>query len=175
MIKTILLAYDGSDNARRALDLAAELSASLNADLSIIHVLMHGRPAKELVQMAEVEHMVKEVRQKVPPEASIAVGSTYDLLGGTGSHDQTARVISAVGNQLVAYAKDRAQKLGASKVSASVRSGDYALEILEAATEQDADIIVIGSRGLGTIQGRFLGSVSQKVLHHADLTVVTVK
>jgi len=56
-----------------------------------------------------------------------------------------------------------------------VRKGDYAEEILNAAKEFDADMIVIGSRGLGLLKSTVLGSVSQKVLHHASCSVVTVR
>ena len=54
MIEKTLLAYDGSENSRRALRVAAELSSKLKAELCIVHVLMHGRPSKELVRIAEV-------------------------------------------------------------------------------------------------------------------------
>ncbi|MDA9979804.1 universal stress protein, partial [Yoonia sp.] len=56
-----------------------------------------------------------------------------------------------------------------------VRNGDFADEILEVAEEQNVDMIVIGSRGLGKFREAILGSVSQKVLHHAKQTVVIVK
>ena len=52
---------------------------------------------------------------------------------------------------------------------------DYGEEILNAAKEFDADMIVIGSRGLGLLKSNVLGSVSQKVLHHAGCSVVTVR
>ena len=38
-----------------------------------------------------------------------------------------------------------------------------------------ADLIVLGSRGLGAVRGAVLGSVSQKVLHYAEQMVLTVK
>jgi nucleotide-binding universal stress UspA family protein len=175
MFSKILVAYEGSDNARRALDVASELSEKLGAELFIVHVLMHGRPADELVRMAEVEHLVNQAHMTAAPVVDRVSGRTYDLLGGGGTNEQTARMISAVGDQLVTYAKSRSEELGARGVKASVRIGDYADEILEAAKEQKADMIVIGSRGLGKIREAVLGSVSQKVLHHADQTVVTVK
>ncbi|HEY9040158.1 MAG TPA: universal stress protein [Roseovarius sp.] len=175
MFSKILVAYDGSDNARRALDVASELSKKLGADLFIVHVLMHGRPADELVRMAEVEHLVERAHVKTTPGVDYVSGRTYDLLGGGGTNDQTIWVISAIGDQLVSYAKNRSEELGARGVKTSVQIGDYADEILEAAKQQKADMIVVGSRGLGKIRETVLGSVSQKVLHNADQTVVTVK
>lgn len=175
MFNKILVAYDGSDNARRALDVASEFSEKLGADLSIVHVLMHGRPSLELMRMAEVEHLVKEAYTTVLPGVAYAAGQLDSLLGGTATTDQTARVVSALGDQLLSYAKSRSTEMGARHVKTSVRNGDYADEILDAANEHKADMIVIGSRGLGKINQTILGSVSQKVLHHAGQTVVVVK
>jgi len=56
-----------------------------------------------------------------------------------------------------------------------VAIGDPATEIIEIAAKEQADLIVIGSRGLGTIKGVFLGSVSQKVISHATCPVMIVK
>lgn len=175
MIRKILLAYDGSDNARRALDVASELAVKFNAELSIIHVLMHGRPAKELVRMAEAEHMAERVQNTVTPGVTYAAGRAYDLFSTSNDSVGTMRVISAVGDHLLADAKTRAAELGVEAVQIIVRNGDYADEIIDAAAVQQADMIVLGSRGLGKIRGAVLGSVSQKVLHHADQTVVAVK
>lgn len=53
--------------------------------------------------------------------------------------------------------------------------GDAAHVIAEAAARLGCDTIVMGRRGLGTIQGLALGSVSTRVLHLTDLPVVLVK
>jgi len=56
-----------------------------------------------------------------------------------------------------------------------VAIGDPAAEIIEIADKEKADLIIIGSRGLGAIKGVVLGSVSQKVTHHAACPVMIVK
>ncbi|NLY09653.1 MAG: universal stress protein [Tissierellia bacterium] len=53
--------------------------------------------------------------------------------------------------------------------------GDPAAEIIRFAEDNDYDIIVMGSRGLGSISKTILGSVSTKVLHRSKHTVVIVK
>ena len=52
--------------------------------------------------------------------------------------------------------------------------GDAAEEILRLAHARDVDLIVLGSRGLGTVRSAILGSVSKRVLHEADRPVLVV-
>ncbi len=60
-------------------------------------------------------------------------------------------------------------------VSRVYREGDPAGEIIKAAKEHKADLIVMGSRGLGQIGGLILGSVSERVLHGAHGPVLIVR
>ena len=46
---------------------------------------------------------------------------------------------------------------------------------MDAADAYAAELIVVGSRGLGPLRGTVLGSVSQKVLHYAAQAVLAVK
>lgn len=56
-----------------------------------------------------------------------------------------------------------------------VAIGDPADEIVKIAKNEDADLLVIGSRGLGSITGVLIGSVSQKIVHEASCPVMIVK
>jgi nucleotide-binding universal stress UspA family protein len=56
-----------------------------------------------------------------------------------------------------------------------VAIGDPADEIIRIAEKEKADLIILGSRGLGTIKGVVLGSVSRKVTHSAECPVMIVK
>jgi nucleotide-binding universal stress UspA family protein len=60
-------------------------------------------------------------------------------------------------------------------VTAELRGGDPASEIVAAADESGADCIVVGSRGLGNFGSFVLGSVSDKVNHSASCTCITVR
>jgi nucleotide-binding universal stress UspA family protein len=56
-----------------------------------------------------------------------------------------------------------------------VRQGAPANEILQAAEELHADLIVMGSRGWGQLKAMLLGSVSEHVLHHATCPVLIAR
>lgn len=72
---------------------------------------------------------------------------------------------------------EKAQELIKDLPDAAVKvyMGSPALSILECADENGADLIVIGSRGLGTFKGMMLGSVSSYVAQHAKIPVLIVK
>ena len=55
------------------------------------------------------------------------------------------------------------------------RMGDIANEIITMAEENDFDMIIIGTRGLGVFTRALLGGVSQKVVTHSNTTVMVVK
>jgi nucleotide-binding universal stress UspA family protein len=73
----------------------------------------------------------------------------------------------------VDWAKARAQELGVES-EVQMLEGDTAEQIVELARLRDVDIIVVGSRALGSIAGTLLGSVSQAVLNAADRPVLVV-
>jgi nucleotide-binding universal stress UspA family protein len=54
------------------------------------------------------------------------------------------------------------------------RDDDIAAVILAEAAAVDAGVIVLGTRGLGSVKSLMLGSVSHAVLHHADRAVLVI-
>jgi nucleotide-binding universal stress UspA family protein len=56
-----------------------------------------------------------------------------------------------------------------------LREGHAAHEIIEASGEMSADLIAVGSRGLGSVKRFLLGSVSQKVIAHAPCSVLIAR
>ena len=171
----ILVATDGSESANMAIDEAARLAAALGCGLSIVHVLLHGRPAEEYRRMAEIENLMADM-DPVPfadfGPRPLQVGDFMDQLR---RNAETSRVASVLGETILEHASARACDAGVRKVETRICYGDYADEILDLAEVEPPEMIVLGSRGLGRVRGALLGSVSQKVLHHARCPVLIVR
>ena len=61
------------------------------------------------------------------------------------------------------------------KVTVKLLKGNTANQILAEADEGNFDLIVMGSRGLGNIQGLLLGSISRIIINRASVPVTIVK
>ena len=70
---------------------------------------------------------------------------------------------------------EKARQSGVSAIQTVVQEGDPAQTILQVARERHADMIVMGSRGLGDVGGFLLGSVSHKVSSLAECTCIIIK
>jgi len=172
VIKNIVLAIDGSGPAKHAQDVAIDMASRYEAGLTLVHVLTHDHPSSEFSRMAKVENLLDskrpEVRSKEDTYKSIArfLGSVND--------EKEARVIVLIGEQLLKNASKSASQAGVANVTTEIRDGDFANCILEVAKNVDADIIVMGRRGLSNLKGFVTGSVSHKVSQRAECSVLTV-
>lgn len=61
------------------------------------------------------------------------------------------------------------------EIHTEIIEGDTASSIIDVATTQNSDVIIMGSRGLGRLAGLVLGSTSQKVVSHAPCPVLIVR
>ena len=78
------------------------------------------------------------------------------------------------GEALLAQALDLL-RMGKVEASSLLVRGDAADEILQMVRRKKMDLIVCGSRGLSAISGWLLGSVSRKLVHYADCSVLIIK
>lgn len=77
--------------------------------------------------------------------------------------------------ELLKENESNAKELGVTKIYIIGEEGDAAEKILLVAKNKEVDTIVIGSRGLSTAKEFLLGSVSQKITHHAKCPVIIVR
>jgi nucleotide-binding universal stress UspA family protein len=141
----IVVGTDGSSTAERAVDTAGQLAAALDAT---VHVVMSYRA----------------VSASAGPAA--CAGVWVDPLAT--SEASRARAESAV-----AAAQDRLEGLGV-KVWSHVCEGDPAEALIAAASQVGAQMIVVGNKGMMGAR-RVLGSVPNRVSHHAHCSVLIVQ
>jgi len=176
MIKTILVPTDGSGHAKKAIDLAADIAEKYGARMVILHVLMRHTSESDIETICR-ENAVSDALKKKLDDLKDAfleiVAASYEA--GPLSIPIPDDILTDVGNLILDNARKRAESKGVKNISAEILDGSAADKIVAAAKKEKADMIVMGSRGLGNISGLLMGSVSHKVSHLADCTCVTVK
>jgi nucleotide-binding universal stress UspA family protein len=139
----IVVGTDGSATAERAVAEAATLAAVNGARLVIVTAYTPGDGAAHDVSP---DH--------VPPDIRFTL---------------TDRVQA---EELGAHGRELAKAAGAGKVVVQAIPGDPAAVLLDAAKDFDAELIVVGSRGLSSHAHFILGSVAASVAHHAPCDVL---
>ena len=154
MFKKILVALDGSEPAEKALDYALDLAEKYSSELVLLSVLhVDPRAYAPLVPTPEGEL----------PISSVAMETYINNLKSSYEN-------------VLSVALDKAKKNKPNLiVSTRLIEGRPANVIIEASKEENVDLIVIGSRGLGGIREFLLGSVSDRVADEAQCPVLIVK
>jgi nucleotide-binding universal stress UspA family protein len=175
MIKTILVPTDGSEHANKAVTLAADIAEKYDARLVLLHVMPRGPLPEALRHMADIEHVVDDG----PPGT---VGSTASIpaakfpAGIISSEGRNDREVSQfVGQKILGNAEDIAKEKGVTDYESALEDGNPVKRILDYADKENANLIVMGSRGVTDFNGLLMGSVSHKISHLAKCTCITVK
>ena len=159
-MNSILVSIDGSAPATRALSLAIRLAGALGARLTIVHVQSEV-PARQQLQ-GYLEHLLRL------PE------SQRDQAEIDRIEEILAKAENDPGRWLLPEAEQTARLRGVGEVCCERFDGDPARLILRAARESQAEMIVVGRRGLGGFKAALLGSVSRQVTEAATCPVLTV-
>jgi len=148
-MERILVGVDGSSASLKAVDFAADLANKYDAELILLTVVPHFSPGVDpaFEEYARVEHIQE-------PATELALAAAKTVLDG---------------------ARRAAQAKGASRIAVEPSFGDPAQEIIAAARDRQADLIVVGSRGHGRLAGLLLGSVAHKVITLAPCPTVVVR
>ncbi len=157
---TLLVPTDGSDHARLAVGMAADLAVKTGAKLVLVRVLDEQFYAGGLVGLEA---------DKKPYRGweTLTMESPSVLPQGMSAHQ--AEVIK---EELRTEARRLPEDVNCQLMFAV---GSPRRDILALAEELHADAIVMGSRGLGSLKGMLLGSVSSYILQHAKIPVLIAK
>ena len=146
MFRSILVGTDGSDTAHAALRRSIELAAGLDARL---HIVSAYEPVSDPRARSE--------RVEAPEEVQWAINPHDDVLA------------------LLEAARVEAADAGVTDVETFARVGDAAEASGDVAEEQRCDLIVVGNKGMTGARRFLLGSVPNKVSHHAPCSVLIVR
>jgi nucleotide-binding universal stress UspA family protein len=146
MFTSIVVGTDGSDTAHTAVRRAIDLAAGLGARLQIVS-------AYEPVS----DQRLRDERVNVPADLQWMINPHDDVMA------------------LLEQAQAEARGSGVAEVETFARQGDAADAILDVAEEQRSDLIVVGNKGMTGAKRFLLGSVPNKVSHHAPCSVLIVR
>ena len=145
MFKAIVIGTDGSDTAREAVRQASELAKAVGAR---IHLVSAYEPVPE--------GRLREERADVPEDLQWMVNPREDV---NSTLEETGKQLKGDGIEVETHA----------------REGDPADAILDVAEEKGADLIVVGNKGMTGAKRFLLGSVPNKVSHHAPCSVMIIR
>jgi nucleotide-binding universal stress UspA family protein len=145
MFKSIVVGTDGSDTATQAVRQAVDLASAVGAKLELVSAY-EPVPAQRL----------RAERRDAPEDIQWAINPREDV---DTTLEQAAAVASKAGVPATTYA----------------RQGDPADAILDVAEEQEADLIIVGNKGMTGAKRFLLGSVPNKVSHHAPCSVLIIR
>jgi len=177
MFKRIIVGFDGSAHARKALGIAGDLAKSHRAALVIVHALSDAPLTKAERQLAETEYGMKGLAERPPVTLIKSAESDPRLpftIAGELPSNAALRARSEIAQALLLDAQQCALRQGVETVEIRVEAGDPARVILDLAKGEKADLIVIGSRGFSDLEGLVFGSTSHKVTHLAPCSCLTV-
>ncbi|MGA3303012.1 MAG: universal stress protein [Methylovirgula sp.] len=105
--------------------------------------------------------------------------STDDLNGDEARYVESLHLdegdaLEAISRQILVRAVQYARESGAKSVETTLAVGDPAEKIIEAIQLKQIDMVVVGRRGRGRLEGLILGSVSQKLASLAPCVVTIV-
>lgn len=146
----VVIGYDGSEHARRAVAAAAELTT--------------GRA------------LIVHVWYPVPPGAGPAVASVGVPGGGLGEVDRADRELEAEATAVLHEGARHAADAGFDVEPVLVRGHHRVAwqELVDVVDQRGGTLLVVGRRGVSSLRSVLLGSVSEGAVKHARVPVLVV-
>ena len=148
MFVKILAGIDGSEVADAAIDYAIELARGLRARLLLVSAY------EPVADLRSRERMLEQ-----------PLGQQWTI----NPHEEALALLDR------AAERARAAGVGVDEIETHAREGDAADAILDVAEEQGCDLIVVGHRGMTGAKRFLLGSVPNKISHHAPCSVLIIR
>ena len=145
MFRSIVVGTDGSETAGEAVRQATELAQAVGASVQLVSAF---EPVGN--------QRLREERQQVPDDMQWMVSEREDV------------------NATLREAEEQLKEQGVT-VATHARQGDPADAILDVAEETNADLIIVGNKGMSGAKRFLLGSVPNKVSHHAPCSVMIIR
>jgi nucleotide-binding universal stress UspA family protein len=145
MFRSIVVGTDGSQTATEAVRQAVELARSVGARVEVVS-------AYEPVS----SERLREEAEQAPEDVQWMVNRREEV---DATLAEAAEVAEHAGVEYATYA----------------RRGDPADAVLDVAEEQDVDLVVVGNKGMTGAKRFLLGSVPNKVSHHAPCSVLIIR
>ncbi len=145
MYRSIVVGTDGSETAGKAVRQATELAKSVGAS---IHLVSAYSPVPDT--------RLRQERQDAPEEIQWSINPREDV-------EETLRL-----------AEEQVSEAGV-EVETYAREDDPADAILDVAEEKSADLVMVGNRGMTGARRFLLGSVPNKISHHAPCSVLIIR
>jgi nucleotide-binding universal stress UspA family protein len=145
MYESMVVGTDGSETAGEAVRQATVLAGHIGAK---VHLVSAYEPVPEA--------RLREEREGVPGDVEWLINPREDV---SSTLQDAAEEIRNQGLRVEVHA----------------REGDPADAILDVAEEQGADLIVVGNKGMTGAKRFLLGSVPNKVSHHAPCSVMIIR
>ena len=145
MFSSIVVGTDGSETAGKAVLQATELARQVGASVSLVS-------AYEPVS----DSRLRDEKREVPKDLEWMVNPREDV------------------EATLKEAAESVERAGV-KVDTFAREGDAADAILDVAEEEKAGLIIVGNKGMTGAKRFLLGSVPNKVSHHAPCSVLIIR
>jgi len=145
VFKSIVVGTDGSDTAAEAVRQAVELARAVGAKLELVSAY---EPVSSQRLRAEQRDAPEDLQWAINPREDVEA-----------TLEAAAEVAREAGVEVDIYP----------------RQGDPADAILDVAEERGADVIVVGNKGMTGAKRFLLGSVPNKVSHHAPCSVLIIR
>jgi len=145
MFRSIVVGTDGSDTATQAVRQAIELARSVGARIDLVSAY---EPVSDARLREESLHVPEDLQWMINPREDVRA-----------TLEAAAAEIRAAGVEVEVFALQ----------------GDPADAILDVAEERGSDLIVVGNKGMTGAKRFLLGSVPNKVSHHAPCSVLIIR